>query len=376
MTLSLPQLAGSSFLTHSRMTCAKKCKRKHHLQYNLGIRPKKIAKPLRMGAAFHIGIDCRAKGKTTDEAILAAVASYEELPHWANDDDKIFEWRVEREVVAVLLSGYFWYWERPEISNEIRPVRFIESEKGYVLPIRNPDTGGISRTFQFAGKRDQIVELGDGAIVVMENKTCGDSIEPGSEYWLRLRIDQQITGYVKAARAEGHAITDVLYNVVRKPTIEPKLIPLVDEAGFKIVLDASGQRVFNMKKSGEIGDPRQSADKEKGWVLQNRRETPQEFGERLRIDISERPEFYYARRRIPRLETDMAEFDYELWQQAQELGDARRLNRHYRNTSACLTMGRCEYLDICHQGIELTAIPDGFERVEDIHPELKEGDHE
>ena len=60
-TVSLPQLQGLNVLTHSRMSTFKTCARKHQLAYELGIRPSRGARPLRMGAAVHVGRELFAK---------------------------------------------------------------------------------------------------------------------------------------------------------------------------------------------------------------------------------------------------------------------------------------------------------------------------
>lgn len=328
-TVALPQLEGAALLTHSRRQCFKKCPRKHFYAYELGIRPERSATPLRMGAAIHLGLDRFGKGDPISLAIATAVAGYEEAPPWADDDEKLAEWMTEREKVAELLAGYFWRW-----SDDLTIAAVVESEHVFTLPIPNPDTGKTTPVFSRAGKRDKIVRLEDGRMAVMEHKTCSEDLSPDSDYWRRLRIDEQISEYVVTARLEGHDVSTVVYDVIRKPSIAPKIVD---------------------RKSG-------------------RRETPQEYGARLRTDIRERPEFYFARREIPRLDADLLEHAAELWQIQQTIREAQKSGRWFRNTGACLMMGRCEYLDICHQGLDVASgtLPSGFRRVTNIHEELAE----
>src|SRR5690606_36744924 len=134
-------------------------------------------------------------------------------------------------------------------------------------------------------------------LAIVETKTTADSIAPDSDYWLRLRFNGQLMQYVLAARTFGWDISTVIYDVVRKPAIEPRQIPLLDAEGRKVVLDANGERV--LKKDGS---PRESGDKEKGYTLQTRIETPEEFSDRLYQDTLARPDFYFARREVPILE--------------------------------------------------------------------------
>lgn len=355
-TLSLPQLHGAGLLTNSRMSTARTCLKKHYFAYELGWRPEGDAKALRMGSNCHKGTELHSKGETPETAISVATRRY------SRDD---FDQAIEAEQIACLLNGYFWYWGEQNLET-------VAVELQFELPIRSPDTGKALRIFNVGGKIDRIVRLADGRLAVLETKTTGDSIAPDSDYWRRLDLDQQISLYMLAARELGHDVQTVLYDVIRKPSIEPCQVPIRDEQGFKIVVDeATGERVFNYKKNGDIDKPRESANAEKGWKLTTRTETPEEYGVRLAADIGERPEFYFARREIPRIDADLEEFRWELVQQAQAIREAQKSNRWYRNSNACTLMGRCPYLDICKIARDATTPPSGFVQLTHCHPELQ-----
>jgi hypothetical protein len=345
--------------------------RKFFYAYELGVRRDVDARPLRMGSAFHLGVDRRCQGDVQDNAILHAVSSYDSVPDWAQTEEQITEWFVEREKVARLLSGYFWRWECEEHQPlglfDGGPLEVVATELSFDLPIRNPKTQATTPSFRLAGKIDKVVRLADGRLAVMEHKTTGDDLAPESDYWKRLRIDQQISLYFCAARELGYDVQTVLYDVIRKPTIDPLSIPLLDVEGMKIVLDAQGERVRT--KDGKKW--RESADAAQGYTLQSRRQTPLEYGERLTLDIATRPDFYFRRVEIPRLISDLIEWQEELWDIQQTLRAAQREERWFRNTSACLGMSACSYLSICHQGVDLSqGVPAGFVVVVDKHPEL------
>lgn len=365
-----PVLNGSNVLTHSRMQCYKTCPRKHQLRYEIGLRPERSSTPLRFGSAVHAGLDVRAQGMSVDEAVDIASAGYEVLPDWCNNDELIYSWRIERETVRVMLAMYFWYWETAQsIPDNLNPAAIIETEKVFNVSIINPDTGRPSRTFTVSGKRDKLVTLADGRVAVMEHKTTSDSLEPDSDYWRRLKIDQQISLYMLAAKDQGIDAATVLYDVIRKPTIKPRMVPDVDSDGCKVVLDQAGERVKNRD-----GSWKQAGDTEKGYFLQQRRETPQEWRERLHADIESRPEWYFARQEIPRISSDLDEFRRELWQQAQDIGNARKSGLWYRNAGACTGMFRCEYFDVCTSNANVADGVPGFEFVGELHPELAGGD--
>ena len=356
--IPLPQL---NTYTHSRISAFLACPKKHEFMYERGLRTASPAKALRMGNAFHLGLDARAQGKSHDEAWEAAVAAYEELPAWASTEEHLAAWALEREIVGRLLMAYFWFYESATIDPALTVAEVIETEQAFSTQI--PGMRGV----RLAGKMDKVVRLGDGRLAVMEHKTCSESLEPGSNYWRRLAIDAQIDRYFAVA-LQKHDVACVLYDVVRKPEIEPKLIPLLDDNNLKIVLDADGQRVFN--KDGTT--PRQTGDTEKGYVLQTRRETVEEFGERLTTDICERPAWYFARREIPRSEKENWAEDTQ--DAIDAIRRARKSGRWLRNTGACLTYGTCPYFDLCTSRADPQRgepAPAGFVWADDIHPELE-----
>jgi hypothetical protein len=355
------EVIGANLLTNSRMTCAKTCLKKHEWRYELGIVPDVEAKPLRMGKAMHRGIELRAKGAAAGEATAAVLADYDHYPT-PEDPDKAFDFAIERVTIGCLLNGYFWRWD------ETMPLEHLATEQAFELPIVNTETGGLCRNFRVAGVMDGVVKAPDGRVLVKECKTTSDDLAPDSDYWARLRIDQQISLYFRAAEQLGYKPESVLYDVIRKPSIEPILIPTLDSDGFKIVLDDAGQRVYLAN-----GKPRQAGDKEKGWTLQSRRQTPEEYGERLAADIGERPDWYFQRKEIPRLAVDLEEFDAELWMMQGMLRDCQRLGRWPRNTSACIGFGKCPYFQLCTQGWKPGQgldLPPGYVRTNELHPEL------
>ena len=369
-TISLPQLKGHKLLTHSRMACFKRCPREHFYRYELGIRPAGDTAPLRMGSIIHEAIDFYARGVSVEAIIEGVAKKYDERVAELEgaDIDTLVAVDVERVTVIELVWAYFQVWKYDYTTGEVpnlTPVECIASERAFKLPILNPVTNKPTASFIEAGKMDGIVRLADGRVALKETKTTGDSIDDSSDYWRKLRLDHQISMYVDAGNRLGFGIETILYDVIRKPSIEPKQVPLVDDDGIKIVRDQNGDRVQN-----KDGSWKQAGDSAKGWTLMVRSETPTEYAERLRADIAMRPEFYFARKEIPRLSSDLAEFREELWQQQQAIREAQKHGRWYRNTAACSAMGRCSFLDICHAGIKADDPPAGFKRVDDIHPEL------
>lgn len=398
-------------LTHSRIRCAQQCLRKHYLQYEHGIRPEVTDENLRIGSAFHRGLELMGE-MPEDEAILEALSDYDEGPPAGFTDEEAHDWWVERETVARLLTAHAWRWREMNAEMEV-----LATERTFEIPVVNPRTGYPSRTWTLAGKRDKIVRLPDGRTAILEYKTTSSEIDPDSDYWQRLRMDSQISLYWLAAEDEGYEIDTVLYDVTHKPGIRPRQIPLrdeegrkivlngdgerayktktepvLDEDGNKIVLDKDGERVFNqdgsprqtgsskhsyeVKKRETQGEPYQGASAREDFELQTRPETPEEYAERLTDRITEDPDRYFARREIPRLEADLEEARYELWQWGKILRECQRNGRWPRNTDACNGFGRCVCWDLCTTDFDPETdpapAPEGWVRVDDIHQELTE----
>ena len=344
--ITLPQL-GTSVLTNSRMQAFKQCPRLHFFRYEVGLRPVVTAEALRIGTAFHLGLDCRASGDGTDEAAEQAVEGYATVPQWAKfDAAKRREWEAEAVVVRNLLTAYFWFWEREDIAPNLRPVKYVATEQAFSLPLRSP-TGKKSRTWTLAGKMDKIVELADGRLALMEHKTTSESIEPDADYWKPLTLDAQISLYFAAAKSLGYNIDTILYDVTSKPSLRPR--------------DATPIEKRKFKKDGTLYANQRAED-----------ESIDAYAERLWADIVAAPETYFARQEIPRTSADLEDFHDDLWSLSQLMHAARKNGWHPRNPSACRKWGRlCEHAGHCATFRKDGAVPTGFEVVNDLHPELE-----
>lgn len=284
------------------------------------------------------------------------------FPEGSSGDD------LTAHTIAALLKSYYYFWGDAELQG----VQMRTEEK-----FKSPLKG--AKQFTVEGKIDRLGTKADGRAVQVEYKTTSDSLAPDSGYWLRLRFNVQLLQYFLAARALGFDIQEVIYDVVRKPSIQPKMIDDLDEQGRKIVTDQTGKRIFN-EKGKNAGEPRQSADKERGWTVKSHLETPEEFGIRLYQDAMARPDFYFARREIPILESDLEEF------QVQRLVTAKTI-LHHRKLAAKLTRPEfawprhvsepncagCQYSSFCLQNlsVDINNPPQGF-AVKPFNPELHE----
>lgn len=227
-----------------------------------------------------------------------------------------------------LMTGYDARWRQEAWICEAKEQQFHTA-------IFNPQTRRKNRTFSTAGKFDGLVSR-HGERWLLEHKTTSDDLSPDSTYWKQLAIDSQVSHYMLASWLAGQRLVGTLYDVIRKPAINPKKLTKAEQQAFLAGRTYYGRRfdddyVLNWQRDPEA------------------RETWEMYGARLTHDCTEaRPEWYFQRREIPRLDQDILEYATELWEVAQQIGAARKSGVHYRNSAACALFGRpCEFLGIC-----------------------------
>jgi hypothetical protein len=345
-----------------------------------GIRPADTPKYFRMGKVFHAGLDLKSKGMSKYQAIESALSYYDIESE--KDDNLREKLSIEREVAARLLNGYFWRWQEMDQQTEV-----IASEIPFELEIINPVDGSGHPAFVIAGRIDKIIKLPDGRLAVMEHKTTSEDIEPASKYWKKLRIDIQISIYFHAARKLGYNVDTVLYDVIRKPGYaKPK--QLTQAQTNELISTSCYHAKFNNDKDytfigryevvpAPLGTDFILVNGQKAPITHHKKgisiaETIEMYGDRISADMARRYDYYFARREIPRLESDMADTDLCLWQYANMIYDNYQLNRWPCNDDACIGFGTCCYLDICSGYFDLNSgnVPEGFMKVHDVHQEL------
>lgn len=323
-----PQAREPELLTHSRAMCAAKCLRMHQLRYELLLEAETQRESLRIGVLYHGALERSTNGA---------------------DDQGVADWvrasafnAFEAELVLRMWMAHRWYYQGDGFE-------VVENEQVFEVPIRNPESGRATPNWKNAGKRDRVLRLRDARLALQEYKTTTDDISPGSDYWLRLRLDQQVSRYVLAAREAGHDIRTVVYDVTRRPQLRPlKATPIEDRKFTKAGTLYANQRLLD--------------------------ETPSEYGDRVQAAIVEAPEKHFQRHEIARTDDDIREFEQELWDTQKLLSDCRRHDRWYRNANACTMPWRCDYLSICAEPdlverLKTGWLPPGFKRAEK-HPEL------
>ena len=366
-------------ITNSEMKAFRRCHRLHHYLYNLGYRAVADVKALRFGSLFHVGQE--AWWRTLGDRLDAALAS---MATAAVDMDPF-----ERVDAEELMRGYHFRWR-----NE--PLLTLAVEEEFSAPLVNPDTGRASQTFVLGGVIDAVVSDEQARKLNVEHKSSSEDITPGSPYWARLRMDSQVSVYFPGAEALGHKVSACLYDVVKKPTIQPyKATPMESRkytapkfkacpacklktsppAPHDVVLgeDASGYRVTCEPDPEKPGVRRVCTDPG-GKLYSNLRdadETPDEYRARLRDDIASNPDKYYQRSEVVRLEEELHEHAANTWDTARLIREAQLLNRHPQNPDACFAYHReCDFFKVCTKQASLDD-PALYERIENVHRELK-----
>ncbi len=138
---------------------------------------------------------------------------------------------------------------------------------------------------------------------LQELKTTSEDCLPGTMYWKKLTLDNQVSMYISAARDMGHDVAGVLYDVIRKTGYKP-----------------TGKGT----------------------------ETPESYEQRIIKQIGEEPDRYYQRGIVVRTADEIVEHDADIWQVADLTRSARNTNRWPRYVGSCTTYNTtCDYWGVC-----------------------------
>jgi hypothetical protein len=329
--------AEPALLTSSRLRCFRTCARLHHLRYVEGWTPRKESEALRFGSLFHKGLEAWWGTVATGDldgaqlmVALAAVAGFAIDPY-------------EQVRVNELLRGYDLAWRADASQYEVLGV-----EVAYTAPLLNPATNlARSRTWQLAGKIDAIVRRrADGHVLVVEHKTTIEEIASDADhYWSTLALDHQISGYVIGAEARGHRVDEILYDVARKTGLRP--------------LRATAPEARKYTKDGRLYANQREAD-----------ETVDEYRARVRAEIEGDLSRYFARRSIPRTESQVRDFLFDAWQQGRSMRELELAGYAPRNPEACHRFGTCAFWQVCSTGTHPADHVNDYDQVNNVNPEL------
>lgn len=219
----------------------------------------------------------------------------------------------------------------------------------------NPTTGRKSRTFTVAGKLDAVATHSGKTYVIDHKTTSSDISDPNGSYWRQLVVEGQPSHYMLLEWLNGRKPDGAVWDVTRKPGISPKKL---DKATRQSVI-----------ANGTYCGEQVSIEDRQALGNGEERESFEMYEMRLTAETLEQPDRYFQRRNVPRLDSELHEYAAEIWDIGQEILTARRTERHYRNSGACMLYGSpCQFLGIC-SGYD-TPDSDKWKKKPDVHPEL------
>ncbi len=257
-----------------------------------------------------------------------------------------------RELIAAkcrgLLAGYDFRWHNsPYVTLSVE--RMLESD------LWNPDTQRRSRTFRVAGKLDVIAREVNRLILFDHKTTSDDIVDPASAYWRQLVVEAQPSHYMLLAWLNGEKFDGAVWDVVKKPAIRPSKLSKAEVQMVAMSKQYSGRPVSDEVIAELQREPRETLDM---------------YEARLAHDCTvERPQWYFQRRPVPRLDAEIREWAGELWNHGQDILTARNADRHPKNAKACMMWGSpCKFLGICSG--QDTPDSDHWQRKQQVHSEL------
>jgi len=390
------------FLSASALSCFRDCKLKYYYQYIMGCRRTEDNTSQRMGTGWHTLLElvntrtgekcpvCRREqdwkdrtcpicnntrkmpdGNRLELAALYLDYRYANIPVTVSLEDMM----IERTILLYSLSGYMWRY------NDKIPGNVIANELYFKLPVVNPRTGRTLPGARVIGKIDKLVLRPDGQVAIREHKTTSQSVDPASKYWDGLNVDIQTGLYVYAAqqmqlagelerfgiKATDPPISLIEYDVLHKPTIRPKKLTQADSkaligggnycgTGFdaKWVADNRGLEVNGTIAEVTLG--------KKGGTFAIR-ETPDMYGARLRLDMSENPDNYFARHDLVRTPCELETLKTDVMMMYETIRFMLRNDMFFHNFGRCEDYGGCDYRAACYANKKITEndIPAGLE---------------
>lgn len=332
-------------ITKSRLALYNECQRKHHLSYNLGVRPVEVREDAAFGNLVHAGLDAwwgswkdGTEMVAATNALQAMVAYRKEHPGGIDDATVV---RAE-----VLMLAYDARWRAAMDEWEVVGV---EVEFVAVIPGR--------KRLRVAGKLDKVLRRrADGSYWFGEHKTSGADLSEGSTYWQRLRMDPQVSIYTNGGKALGYDFHGCLYDVLVRPDQRP--LKATPEALRKYTQEKPATKTKPAEPSRLYANQR------------DRDETLEEFRERVGAAVAKNPEAYFARAEVVRLESELEASAADVEETAVQIRTGSRTGVAPRNPGGCFSYGRtCEYLSLC-DGTSSIDDPVRWRRVISPHEEL------
>lgn len=392
-------------LSASAISAFKACPIRYYLGYVQGIRTVEEKESRRIGTNWHKGLEiidrepgtpcicvvgqsgidpsqrdpciiCNGIGKIPDDPLAAAIryatASYMKVPNWADAT----AWAVEREIIANTLAAYKWFY-----TDNVYKV--LDTEVWFDHPVT--DDGSV----RLVGKIDSVVWHPLWGAMIRENKSTSKPIAMGGPYWGWLHLDMQSSIYINAARdlqikgelrgvsKDDKLISGLVHDVWHKATIRPKKLTQAESKKFIEDHQYHGQTFELENVQAGVTVAGWPADTTFGTTPKKTKknpnpqtplaihETPAMFGARLLADIASRPEFYFARKPIPRDDNQLRSARQQVWHLHKDMEHKIETGQWWPNEFSCDSRFTCDYCPICYNAVDVSQgqVPPGFRRL-------------
>lgn len=312
-------------ITHSMTQCFQECRQKWDYRYNKQIVPVKPIRSLDVGSAVHAGLEFWFKFGLRAGAVDAALSRGAESGLTVDEMIK----------VRVMIEKYCDVYAQEDFE-------VVSIEDTFTLPLVNPVTGRISRTFAFRGKTDGVVKK-DGKYWILEHKTTSSITE---QYINRIDIDAQIALYGWALERMGTPIEGAIYDIIQKPSCVWKVGETDEE------FEVRKAALIAKSKTGKTTAKKQEPD------------TYDTFFARCNDAVTADS---FRRVEVPLTKDRKREAVQNMWFAAKDMMTAKI----YPNTGSCTKYDGCQYLGLCREHGDVTKCPDEFKH-EMAHIELEE----
>ncbi|MFT5266650.1 MAG: hypothetical protein ACI88C_000071 [Acidimicrobiales bacterium] len=364
--------------TNSRSRAERLCNYWGHIKYNLGYRETKEAEPLWFGSLVHLGLETWWQ---TGGDLKAAITSM----GVTGDPER----KVMYVMARVMMTAYHHKWIK-----DIDLFELVGVEVQFEVRLKNPETGGVSRTWDLGGKMDAVVRFKkSGVLWIIEHKTTSEEIgHDATIYGIRLLMDTQTSQYWLAAELKyGEKIGGVIFDVLRKPGIRPsadldskkrkrRKIKLDIDVRHETDEELETRRAETGKKNRRMEVPvnplepatRDETDGEMYDRIPARPETNEEYAVRLEAEFAREDRVHLWRTPVYRTEADLVDYQQDAWDLTTMSHERFRRGKHPKNPDQCMHHGRpCALLDHCATLSDLDADP-RWVKSEWVHPELSE----
>jgi len=378
--------------------CFKACPKRYFYRYILGLAPIEDTDALRVGTNYHrvqeiydaepgevcecVGgpepqepclycVLCEGTGTNPQDPMDAVVRHLNERYSIPPLSKTVEEWQTEKITILYTLVGYRWWYEQQDQGYEVESL-----EQSFDIPLISPITGAKLKG-RLRGKIDRVFSCGANRFV-HDYKSTSKAIDPDSTFWSHLTLDTQTRLYTYAAAQLGLGICGVLYDVWHKPGIKPKKLSQADSKKFVATGEYCEQDFELSGKDVFIGTPEPDGTPSMTLFMVNGtnciyepgkkpgtftiRETPEMYGARLLEDITNRPEFYFARKEIVHHSTSIEAFHRQLVDIYRDIRYKTRNNSWWEDEHECERTYKCEFCQFCYNNIELgpDEVPENF----------------